>query len=158
VLPRAFVAHQARAVASDEEALSLMLDPAFDPASEVLLAQPDAASLGPTSGESTATIVSYDPERVEIEASLDSPGYLVLTDAYYPGWTVEVDGVPAPIERADLYFRAVRLEPGEHQVVVTYAPSSAHVGLGIGVAAWVVWGMACIVAVVMIGRKSASSV
>jgi len=158
VLPRAFVAHQARAVASDEEALSLMLDPAFDPASEVLLAQPDVASLGPTSGESTATIVSYDPERVEIEASLDSPGYLVLTDAYYPGWTVEVDGVPAPIERADLYFRAVRLEPGEHQVVVTYAPSSAHVGLGIGVAAWVVWGMACIVAVVMIGRKSASSV
>jgi hypothetical protein len=158
VLPRAFMVHQARAVAGDEEALALMLDPAFDPAREVLLAQPEVAPPAPASGESSATIVSYEPERVEIEASLDSPGYLVLTDAHYPGWTVEVDGVPVPIEPADLYFRAVRLEPGDHQVVFTYAPSSARVGLGLGLAAWVVWGMACIVALVMIGRKSASGV
>jgi hypothetical protein len=63
-----------------------------------------------------------------------------------------------PIERADLYFRAVRLDPGDHQVMFTYVPSSARTGLGVGLAAWVVWGFACIVALVMIGRKSASSV
>ncbi|MFL7811932.1 MAG: YfhO family protein, partial [Anaerolineae bacterium] len=158
VLPRAFIVHQARAVAGDEEALALMLDPAFDPAREVLLAQPEVAPLSPVSGESSASIVSYTPERVEIEASLKSPGYLVLTDAHYPGWTVEVDGVPVSIQRADLYFRAVRLEPGDHQVVFAYAPTSARVGLGISLAAWMVWGLACIVAVVMIGRKSASVV
>jgi hypothetical protein len=158
VLPRAFVVHQARAVTNDEETLAQMLQPAFDPAREVLLTQAEVETPGPTSGASSATIVAYEPERVEIEAHLDSPGYLVLTDAYYPGWQAKVDGLPVPIERADLYFRAVRLDPGDHQVMFTYVPSSARTGLGVGLAAWVVWGFACIVALVMIGRKSASSV
>jgi len=158
VLSRAFIVHQARAVAGDEEALALMLDPAFDPAREVLLAGTEVAPLGPASGESSATVVSYEPERVEIEASLDSPGFLVLTDAHYPGWTVKVDGEPVPIEHANLYFRAVRLEPGDHQVVFSYAPSSARTGLAVGLAAWGLWGVACIVALAMIGRKSASGV
>jgi hypothetical protein len=158
VLPRAFVVHQARAVASDEEALALMLDPAFDPAREVLLAQAEAEPIALAGEAPRAAIVSYAPERVEIEASLESPGYLVLTDAHYPGWQAAVDGVPVPIARADLYFRAVRLEPGDHRVTFSYAPSSARVGLGVGLAAWIVWGLACTVALVMIGRKSASSV
>jgi hypothetical protein len=52
----------------------------------------------------------------------------------------------------------VHLEPGEHQVVFSYKPSSVQTGLGIGLAAWVLWGLVCIVAVAAIGRKSASSV
>ena len=158
VLPRAFIVHQARSVASEEQALDLMRSPSFDPANEVLLVQAEVEETVPGTGESSTRIVSYDPEQVRIEASLESPGYLVLTDAHYPGWEAEVNGEPVPIERANLYFRAVHLPSGEHQIVFTYAPSSARVGLGLGLAAWVIWGLACIVAVVYIGRKSASSV
>ena len=158
VLPRAFTVHRAQMVASDGEALSLMQSPSFDPASEVVLVSAQMESLVPGTGRSEAKIVSYQPERVEIETSLDSAGYLVLTDSYYPGWEAKVDGTPVPIERANLYFRAVHLEPGEHQVVFSYTPSSVRTGLGIGVAAWVLWGLVCIVAIAVIGRKSASSV
>ena len=158
VLPRALTVHRAQMVASDGEALSLMQSPSFDPASEVVLVSAQMESLVPGTGRSEAKIVSYQPERVEIETSLDSAGYLVLTDSYYPGWEAKVDGTPVPIERANLYFRAVHLEPGEHQVVFSYTPSSVRTGLGIGVAAWVLWGLVCIVAIAVIGRKSASSV
>ena len=158
VLPRASTVHRAQMVASDGEALSLMQSPSFDPASEVVLVSAQMESLVPGTGRSEAKIVSYQPERVEIETSLDSAGYLVLTDSYYPGWEAKVDGTPVPIERANLYFRAVHLEPGEHQVVFSYTPSSVRTGLGIGVAAWVLWGLVCIVAIAVIGRKSASSV
>jgi len=158
VLPRAFVVHQARTIASEEEALNLMRSPAFDLAGEVLLVDEEAMETGPAGAESSARIMSYEPEQVRIHASLDSPGYLMLTDAYYPGWEAEVDGAPAPIERADLYFRAVYLTPGTHEITFTYAPSSARVGLGLSLAALIVWGLACAVTGVFIGRKPASDV
>ncbi|NIV35147.1 MAG: YfhO family protein, partial [Anaerolineae bacterium] len=71
---------------------------------------------------------------IRIEASLESPGYLVLTDTHYPGWEAEINGEPVDIERANLYFRAVYLPPGEHKILFSYSPSSARAGLGAGLA------------------------
>lgn len=76
----------------------------------------------------SARILDDKPERVAIEADLDQPGYLVLSDAWYPGWQAEVNGEPAAICRADLLFRAVPLGPGEHLVVFTFRPRSQAVG------------------------------
>ncbi len=156
VLPRAFAVYQARVIPGDEQALALLRDPAFDPGREVILAEGEA--LAAEGERATVEIVAYEPERVQLEARLDAPGYLVLTDAYYPGWTAEVDGQPAPIRRADLYFRAVALEAGEHQVTFRYRPASVRLGLGVGLAAWLVWGLALAVALRRIGRKMPSSV
>jgi uncharacterized membrane protein YfhO len=61
----------------------------------------------------------------------------LLTDTFYPGWQATVDGQPAEIQRADLMFRAVRLEPGTHQVVYRYQPASVHWGMWISVVALV---------------------
>ena len=49
------------------------------------------SGLGAGSG-GEAQIVSYEPERVEIEATSRGPGLLVLSDLHYPGWKAEVDG------------------------------------------------------------------
>ena len=54
---------------------------------------------------------------------------LVLTDAYAPGWTAEVDGNPAEIYRADAMFRAVGLRGGEKEVVFSYRPPRFTEGL-----------------------------
>ena len=42
----------------------------------------------------TARIVEDLPERVEVEADLAAPGYLVLADTFDPGWSATVDGRP----------------------------------------------------------------
>jgi uncharacterized membrane protein YfhO len=68
---------------------------------------------------------------VVVEAALDHPGYLVLTDAHYPGWQATVDGERVPICRADLLFRAVALEPGEHRVVFTFQPPVQRLGAAV---------------------------
>ena len=157
VLPRAFVVNQARVAGDEQQALEILRDPAFDPAQTAIL---DAGQeLDGSGGRSQVDILAYEPEEVRLRAQLDRPGYLVLTDAYYPGWVAEVDGQPAPISRADLYFRAVPLPAGDHQVTFRFEPASVRLGLGTGLAAWCLWGLGVGLLLVRgIGRKSADRV
>jgi hypothetical protein len=143
VLPRAFIVHEAEAAPDDETALSLMQDSAFDPAMELVLSANEGAALAGkdavlSQGGESARVTHYAPERVEIELNADSPGYLVLTDAWYPGWEATVNGKPVPILRADLLFRAVAVDAGKHRVVFTFRPASLRVGATISLMALVV--------------------
>jgi hypothetical protein len=140
VLPRAFVASQA-IVLGDTEAQAALARPDFDPATTVILDQPAANAAG--SASHPATIATYTPERVSLTA--EGPGYLLLTDAYYPGWTATVDGSPAAILRADLMFRAVALPAGTHTVEFRYEPLSVRIGLWISGITILVLGIGLIV-------------
>ena len=64
------------------------------------------------------------------------PGYLVLSDSYFPGWIAELrpagkpdaDAVTLPILRADYNFRAVALDAGEYAGDVPLQPALAARG------------------------------
>jgi hypothetical protein len=94
--------------------------PDVDYRSTVLLENPPEAVMAKAPG--SARIVSYRNTEVVIEASSPEGGWLVLNDVWHPWWQVEVDGVPAPLLRADVIFRAVELTPGQHQVRFVFRP------------------------------------
>jgi len=145
-LPRAFVVHQAQ-VLNDEAAIAAMKDPAFRPENEVILASGGQEALSPSlvppkvggerggAGEDEVEILSYEPERVVISANLAEEGYLVLTDAHYPGWRALTDSLETPIYRANLLFRAVYLPAGQHRVEFVYDPLSFKLGATISLVA-----------------------
>jgi hypothetical protein len=138
VLPRAFLVSTATFVPDTESGLALMREPAFDPSKAVVISHAgDLVALpsSPTSGGS-ATITVYEPERVEIQVEAASETYLLLTDAYYPGWVATVNGQHATIERADVMFRAVRVPAGASTVIFEYQPGWWPDVLIAGVAAW----------------------
>ncbi len=125
-LPRAFIVHAAQ-MADDATAFARLRDPGFNPAREVLLSE--GGELRDVAPErDSVEIATYKSERVEIKTTTDQPGYLVLTDSWYPGWRAFVDDQPAPIDRADVLFRAVALEPGTHTIVFEYRPDSFLIG------------------------------
>jgi hypothetical protein len=108
----------------------------FDPQQVLLLEdQPAPARMavgGRTAGanaEASVRILSYEPDDVKIDASLPQPGYLLLLDTYFPGWSATVNGEPAPIHRADYNFRAVSLPAGRSSVCFSYRPESLRIGL-----------------------------
>jgi hypothetical protein len=138
-LPRAYVVHHSRVVSDDEEALAILRDPGFDPAHEVILAEGE--TLDERGAASAVEIVDYTPEEVRLHVDLDAPGHLILTDTHYPGWKATVDGRTAPILRANLYFRAVPLEAGHHQVTFRFASSPTHWGLIASSVAWLAWAL-----------------
>ncbi len=118
-LPRAYVASVERPEGRD--ALAAVLDPGFDARHQVVLPEArrtDAA--GPAAGE--ARIVARSANSLELAASLEAPGVLVVTEAFDEGWTAEVDGRAAEVLRANGLFRAVRLAAGSHQVSFRYRP------------------------------------
>jgi hypothetical protein len=69
-----------------------------------------------------ARIVSWRPDRIEIETDSNLGGMLALHDTYYPGWIAEIDGVRAPILRADVLFRGLEVPAGRRRVVFRFAP------------------------------------
>jgi hypothetical protein len=71
-----------------------------------------------------ARIAAWRPDRVEIETESEFGGMLALHAIYYPGWTVEIDGVQAPMLRADVLFRGVEVPAGHHSVVFSFRPFS----------------------------------
>jgi uncharacterized membrane protein YfhO len=88
-----------------------------------------SAGTPPTNTESSIRIVSYEPDDIRIDASLPRPGYLLLLDTYFPGWSAKVNGEPAPILRADYNFRAVPLPAGRCAISFSYRPSSLRLGI-----------------------------
>ncbi len=135
LMPRTFIVHQAETL-PDKEVVSLLKEPDFPYDRVVLLAEGPQALLPAeteTMGTDEAVITDYDPESVSIQAETDRDGYLVLTDTWYPGWTVSLDGQAAPIYRADYIFRAVKLPPGKHTLLFRYQPASLMWGAVISV-------------------------
>jgi uncharacterized membrane protein YfhO len=73
--------------------------------------------------------VSYRPNHVTIKTRQEGNGFLVLMDSYFPGWTVKVDGKEKPVLRANHFYRAVQLGPGEHTLEFEYFPEGFRLGL-----------------------------
>ena len=72
------------------------------------------------------------PGEYLLEAENDADAFLVLSEAYYPGWSAEVDGKPAEVLPANHLIQAVRLPPGKH--AVRFAYRSRFLGVGVAVA------------------------
>ena len=66
--------------------------------------------------------------ELEVIVGTKTPGLLVLSEQYYPGWKAFVDGKRVPIYAVDGIFRGVFLEAGNHIVEFKYQPLSFIIG------------------------------
>lgn len=69
-----------------------------------------------------------DTSSATIGVNAPADGVLVLRQQAAPGWSVEVDGVPAESLVIDSVFRGVEVPKGPHEVVWRYRPRSVIVG------------------------------
>jgi uncharacterized membrane protein YfhO len=138
VLPRAAIYHHADLVPNEGAVLDKLADPSLDVFQSVvlnksILTSDDRTQVAAMNHQKPArieeaSIRSYQSQDVQIEASLDQSGILVLNDTSYPGWTATVDGQPAEWIDANYLFRGVLLSPGKHAVRFRYQPKSFRWG------------------------------
>jgi hypothetical protein len=130
-LPRAYMVEAAH-VADGQPARERLVDPAFDPRHEVLLAD-GVDTPGRDGFEGSCLVAQWKPDRIRLRCTANRPAYAILVDAYDPGWRATVDGQAAPLLRANTAFRAVAAPDGGHDIELVYRP--AGVGLGLALSA-----------------------
>jgi len=141
VLPRAFLAPEARGVDDAAEADDILRKgqfpdgQPFDAAAVALVETPDAMSL-PTATNSEAArdgyeakILSMRPGQVEVMTTAAAPAFLIYSENYFPGWQATMDGVRAPVYRTDGALMGLVVPAGTHQVTLTFVPTLLYYGL-----------------------------
>jgi len=116
----------------------------FEPERMALVEVPFEDSLGAPDPQARVEIVALNDTVVELETTSASPAFLVLSDVYYPGWRVSIDGRPARLYQTDYVLRGVTIPAGRHTVVFEFKPSVVLYGAGLSGASllilgWIVW-------------------
>ncbi len=144
---RATLVRRWRAVATPQEAVQGMLRPDFDARHRAMVEGevPDPPPAGCAAPR--LEIETDGTQRREYRVETACPGILVLSEVFYPGWRVRVDGEDVPLLRVNYAWSGVYLEAGEHRVEWRFAPRSVVLGATVSglavavlaVAAWARW-------------------
>lgn len=131
---RAFLVHKAFFINNQDDILKRIKN-GFDFSQAVIIEGKPTILNEENSGVSEYTqkveMVRYEPNRIEIAVKNPRPGYLVVSDCYYPGWRAYVNNKPTAVERANYAFRAIRVASGEHRITLRYVPYLFLVGCAI---------------------------
>jgi len=143
-LPRAFMVDRIL-FKNEAEIIPYMISPQFDPKKEVIMDEdvheeisrlgfippPKTVEAREKPSSSKVRFIKYNNDDILINVKTANEGVLVLSDVYFPGWIVQVDGTEDKIYEVNYCFRGVYLTQGSHQVRFSYRPRSFWIGLGI---------------------------
>ncbi|TQF09707.1 YfhO family protein [Myxococcus llanfairpwllgwyngyllgogerychwyrndrobwllllantysiliogogogochensis] len=130
-LPRVYLAPP-RCVSGPEESLAVIASPDFVPGQQAVVECREPLPTAPPGGDSgKATLTRYGVDEVEVEVDATRPSVLVLSDAYFTGWSATVDEVPTEVLPANHALRAVAVPAGAHRVVWRYAPPGEAASLAV---------------------------
>ena len=130
VLPRAFVVHEVQVVTEELAAQRALAT--LDPRRRVLVEHPvsagSQAGITPAPFEA-ARVTETSRDRTVVESNAKAPGVLVVSQAFYPGWSAIVDGHDAELLRVDYALSGVVVAAGPHRVELRYASWPLRLGL-----------------------------
>ena len=75
--------------------------------------------------------IRWVPNAYEISLQSDSESFLFLSEMFYPGWKVKLDGKANKILKPFNFFMGIFVPPGKHTVRFYFAPIYFYVFWGI---------------------------
>ena len=124
VLPRFFLTSHVVAARTFDEAVNRVRRPDWNPCCEAVI---ETAGMGrlPTlqaSPDDLVSVVSYQPNRVDVRTDTGGEQLLVSSETNYPGWRAFIDGTERRVWYTDLAFRGVFVPAGRHVVSFRFEP------------------------------------
>lgn len=129
--PRAWFVPNAFVEKDPQKRMDLLFSPEFNPDETVILEEIPKEWIANPSREKSGqiSITTYAQDRIELLATTEEPGFVFLSDAFFPGWKSKRDGNDVLLYRANYAFRAVYVPPGSHTVEFLYEPITLRYGL-----------------------------
>lgn len=135
-LPKAYIASSTIPVSTVEQAVKVMESDAFNPGKTVLVEADDART---NSHNSTVVVNSQEDGPYTFQIIDAQKGdILVITETYYPGWHLLVDGVETPNFPVNIKHIGTELSAGDHRVSAYYLPDSFMRGAWISIVSLIV--------------------
>lgn len=132
VLPPAGAWTRAVTIADAAERLAYMKSSAFQPREMVVVERDTGLPVSSQGGVfKAAEIMRWEDGRALAIFTLPEEGIGWVRIAAYPGWRVWVNGQPQPWFKVHHAFIGFRLEPGVHQVELSYAPTHYRQSLAV---------------------------
>jgi hypothetical protein len=137
-LPRAFVVRELHRLEAHSDEMREL---------EKMNALVPTVVIGEPGQQVVAAAVSVVGEGVQLEepqsdalqlfVTLKAPGYVVISDLYYPGWNAWIDGRPIAVQPCCQIFRAIKVPGGVHDIRLTFDPPVFRRGAGVTLVALV---------------------
>lgn len=78
---------------------------------------------------SKVEVTYYTGQEITIELERSTPGFLVLSEMYYPeGWVALLNGEPVDIHRTNYLLRGFQIPEGSHTLTLDFNPQSIELG------------------------------
>ena len=73
---------------------------------------------------STIELTSYEPNQLTYNVQSAKGGVLVFSEIFYPEWTATIDGKEVELGRVNYVLRALHIDAGRHEVILSFFPKS----------------------------------
>jgi len=139
VLPRAFIP---RVIHSGANNVLAGMASCRDFASEGWI-ETEGAPASVANGEGTVAVRALG-SHVTLHASMRSPGWIVISETFWKGWSATMGRQRLKVHFADHAFLGIYIPAGEHDIEMSYLPRSVTTGAIISIVAalaMIVWGV-----------------
>lgn len=138
-LPRAWVVHDVLTVDSSTATLAALQAADFNPRYRAIVQSTEGlpAQMAPTTAEEVVQVIDHSSNTLTVAVEATSPGLLVLSELWYPGWRATRNGEAVPVLRTNGALRGVSLPAGKSTVTLSFTPDSWRAGLLAAIAGWI---------------------
>ncbi|MEX0843988.1 MAG: hypothetical protein WD022_01860 [Balneolaceae bacterium] len=134
VLPKAFFVDSLFITQDPREAFGFLKPGQLDFATAAVVETHESLTTVPDT-TSSVEVTSYTGPEMALEISRSQPGFLVLSEIYYPaGWIAELNGEEIPIYKTNYLLRGMEIPAGDHTLELRFEPQSWHTGVTL---AWI---------------------
>ncbi len=146
LLPKAYFVDSLVIASSAQEAYNFIENPTIE-YSKIAVVETSKSLISNTDSLSSVSITNYTGQEISVEISRSKPGFLVLSEIYYPaGWVAKLNGEEIPIYKTNYVLRGFEIPAGEHILELEFRPKSFHLGVTMG---WISLGLQILLGLVV---------
>ena len=132
LLPKAFFVDSLVFVDTPQEAFNFVDQPNVNYSSVAVVENADGLTTMPDAS-SSVVVTNYTGAEISLEIKRSQPGFLVLSEIYYPaGWIAKLNGEEVPIYKTNYVLRGFEIPAGEHKLELEFKPNSYSLGVTLG--------------------------
>ena len=132
LLPKAFFVDSLVYADTPIEAFDFISNPEVDYSKVAVVENMASVNTG-EDPMSLVEITKYTGPEIEMNISRSKPGFLVLSEIFYPaGWVATLDGEEIEINKTNYVLRGMKIPAGDHKLVMEFRPNSYELGATLG--------------------------